>query len=94
MAKLNLINICKKQPRHLLTMFLFKTDHFFYTFEIAALRTILGVLKLEDMRNDEVRKRLDCTSTLVQLVYIRQHKWLGHVLCIDDERIAKMEDTR
>ena len=29
-------------------------------------------------------------STIAQLVYDRQHKWLGHVLCMDNERIAKI----
>ena len=28
-------------------------------------------------------------KTLIQLVYARQHKWLGYVLRMDDERIAK-----
>ena len=29
-------------------------------------------------------------KTLVQLVYARQHKSLGHAMCMDDERIAKI----
>ena len=57
---------------------------------MAELITILGVRKLEKIRNDEIRRRLVYTNTLVQLVYVRQHKWLGHVLRMDDERIAKI----
>ena len=45
--------------------------------------------KLDKIRNDETRKIIGCMSTIAQLVYDRQHKWLGHVLCMDNERIAK-----
>ena len=54
---------------------------------MAALRKILRVRKFDKIRNDEIRRRLGCTNTLV---YVRQHKWLGHVLRMDDERIAKI----
>ena len=50
----------------------------------------MGVRKLEKIRNEEIRRRLGCTNTLVQLFYVRQHKWLGHVLRMNDERIAKI----
>ena len=50
------------------------------TYEMAALRSILGVRKLDKIRNKEIRRRLGCTNTLVQLVCVRQHKWLRHVL--------------
>ena len=56
---------------------------------MAALRTILGVRKLDKIRNDEIRKIVGCVNTLEQLVYARQHKWLEHVLRMDHERIAK-----
>jgi hypothetical protein len=58
-------------------------------FEMSALRTILGVRRLDKIRNEEIRSRVGCTTTLVQLIYGRQHKWLGHVLRMDDARIAK-----
>ena len=56
--------------------------------------------KLDKIRNDKIRKRVRCTNAIVQLVFTRQHKWLGYVLRMDDERIAKivlqgkMESTR
>ena len=28
--------------------------------------------------NDEIRRRVGCTNIIVQLVYAKQHKWLGH----------------
>ena len=59
------------------------------TFEMAALRTILGVRKLDKIRKKEIRKRVGCTNIIVQVVYTRQPKWLGHVLRMDQEHIAK-----
>ena len=58
-------------------------------FEMAALRKILGVTRLDKIRNDEIRRRTGCHRTIVQVVCERQHRWLGHVLRMHDERIAK-----
>ena len=59
-----------------------------HTFEMSALRKILGVSKLDKIRNVDIRTRTGCTRSIVQIVYERQHKWLGHVLRMDSERIA------
>ena len=54
---------------------------------MAALKTILGMRKSYKIRNDEICRRVGFTNTLLHLVYTRKHKWLGHVLRMDDERI-------
>jgi hypothetical protein len=71
-------------------------------FEMAALRRILGVKKLDKLRNETIRTRLglDCSDTIVKAVFVRQHTWFGHVLRMDNSRIArivvqgKVEGTR
>ena len=57
-------------------------------FEMAALRKILGVRRIDKIRNEDIRARMYCTKTIVQVVYQRQHRWLGHVLRLDRKRIA------
>lgn len=57
-------------------------------FEMAALRKIAGVRRIDKIRNDDIRARLNCIKTIVQVVYQRQHRWLGHVLRFDRKRIA------
>ena len=51
-------------------------------FEMAAIRRILGVRRIEKIRNEEIRTRTGCVNTTVQ-VYQRQHRWLGHTLKLD-----------
>ena len=58
-------------------------------FEMATLRTILGMRKLDKIHNDDIRKRVRCTNTLVKLLYAKQHKKLGHVFRMGHELIAK-----
>ena len=43
-------------------------------FEMAALRRILGVRRIEKIRNEEIRTRTGCVKTIVQVVYQRQHR--------------------
>jgi hypothetical protein len=57
-------------------------------FEMSALRKILGVKRLDKIRNEYIRARTNCTKTIVELVYEMQHKWLGHVLRMNRARIA------
>ena len=56
---------------------------------MAALRTILRGRKLYKILDDEIRKIVGFTNTLVKQVYVRQHKWLGHVFRMDHEGLAK-----
>jgi hypothetical protein len=61
---------------------------FLFPLIMSALRKILGVKRLDKIRNEYIRARTNCTKTIVQLVYERQHKWLGHVLKMNRARIA------
>ncbi len=59
-------------------------------FEMATLRKILGVRIIDKMRNDDIRKALNQTETIMQNVHDRQHQWFGHVLRMDKNRIANI----
>ncbi len=59
-------------------------------FEMAALRTILGVRIIDKMRNDDIRKALNQTEAIMKNVHDRQHQWLGHVLRMDKNRMANI----
>ena len=57
-------------------------------FEMAALRKILGIHVMVKIRIENIRKALNLTDTIVQKVHDRQSKLLGHVLRMDENRIA------
>ncbi len=42
------------------------------------------------MRNDDIRKALNQTETIMQKVHDRQHQWFGHVILMDKNRIANI----
>ncbi len=46
-------------------------------FEMAALRKILGVRIIDEMRNDDIRTALNQTEAIMKNL---QHQWLGRVL--------------
>ena len=54
-----------------------------------SIRKILGVHIREKMRNEDIRMALKKTENIVQKVHERQHQWLGHLLWIDKDRVAK-----
>ena len=58
-------------------------------FEMTALRLLLGVIKLYKLRNENIREKLSMNETILQVVQHRQNQWLGHVLRMKDDRIAK-----
>ena len=58
-------------------------------FEMTALRLLLGVTKLDKLRNENIREQLSMNETILQVVQHRQNQWLGHVLRMKDDRIAK-----
>ena len=50
--------------------------------------------KLDKIRNEKIRKIVGRKNTLVQLIYARQCKWLGHVFGMDDEHMKMLDSTR
>ncbi len=60
-------------------------------FEMTALRKILGVHIIDKMRNDDIRKALNQTETIMKNV---QHQWLGHVLRMIKNRIANITNLK
>ena len=56
---------------------------------MTALRLLLGVTKLDKLRNENIREQLSMNETILQVVQHRQNQWLGHVLRMKDDRIAK-----
>ena len=58
-------------------------------FEMTALHLLLAVTKLDKLRNENIREQLSMNETILQVVQHRQNQWLGHVLRMKDNRIAK-----
>jgi len=55
-------------------------------FEMAALRKILGIHIMDKIRNENIRMALNLTDTIMQKVHERQHKWLRHIVRMDENR--------
>ena len=49
-------------------------------FEMRCLRSILGVSLRDKMRNEDIRRQLDMTTTITDVVTKRRLKWFGHVI--------------
>ena len=58
-------------------------------FGITALRFLLGVTKVDKLRNENIREQLSMNKITLQVVQNRQNQWLGHVLRMKYDRIAK-----
>ena len=56
---------------------------------MTALRLLLGIIKLDKLRNENIREQLSMNETIHQVVEHRQKLWLGHLLRMKDDRIAK-----
>ena len=65
-------------------------ENMLLVFEMTALRRIMGVSLLDKIRNEVIRERLGVKETIVELVGKKQTQWLGHVLRMKSERIAKI----
>ena len=56
-------------------------------FEMRCLRSILGVTLLDKIRNDEIRQRLNITTTITEIISKRRMKWFGHVVRMPQHRL-------
>ena len=50
---------------------------------------LLGVIKLDKFRNENIREQLSMNEPILQIVQHRQNQWLGSVFRMKDDRIAK-----
>ena len=55
--------------------------------EMGWLRGILGVSRLQRLRNEEVRKMISLKSTVVERIQERRLRWFGHVSRMDIDRL-------
>jgi hypothetical protein len=55
--------------------------------EMGWLRRIMGVSRLQRIRNDEIRKKMGQQDTLYAKVQRKRLKWFGHVTRMDDTRL-------
>ena len=58
-------------------------------FEMTDFGLLLGVTKLGKLRNENIREQLSMNETIIQVEQHRKSQWLGHVLRMKDDRIAK-----
>ncbi len=63
-------------------------------FEMRCLRSILGVNFLDKIRNDDIRQRLNTTSTITEVVSRRRLKWFGHVVRMPQHRLPYQAYTQ
>lgn len=55
--------------------------------EMGWLRRIMGVSRLQHIRNDEIRKQMGKQDTLCAKVQRKRLKWFGHTTRMDDKRL-------
>src|SRR5437868_5898036 len=55
--------------------------------EMGWLRGILGVSRLQRLRNEEVRKMIGLKSTVVERIQEKRLRWFGHVSRMDIDRL-------
>ena len=57
--------------------------------EIKCLRSLVGVSRMDRVRNEEVRRRVDTKMELASRADQRVLRWFGHVERMDDYRMAR-----
>ena len=65
----------KEDERRLLTM------------EMSCLRRMLGVTRLDRIKNKEIRKRVNLPETVVEVIRRRRLPWFGHVSRMSGDRL-------
>ena len=58
-------------------------------FEMKCLRSLVGVSRMDRVRNDEVRRRARIERELASRADQRVLRWLGHVERMDEYRMAR-----
>ena len=58
--------------------------------EMKCLRSLLGVSRMDRVRNEEVRRRGGIERELASRAYQRVLRWFGHVERMDEYRMEKM----
>ena len=56
-------------------------------FEMRCLRVILGVHLMDRVRNEEIRSRLNITTSICEAIKERRLKWFGHVARMPPDRL-------
>ena len=57
--------------------------------EMKCLRSLVGLSRMDRVRNEEVRRRAGIERELVSRAYQRVLRWFGHVERMDDYRMAR-----
>ena len=57
--------------------------------EMKCLRSLVGVSRMDRVRNEEVRMRAGIERELARRAHQRVLRWLGHVKRIDEHRMAR-----
>ncbi len=58
-------------------------------FEMKYLRSMIGVTRMDRLRNEEVRRRTNVTKELAERVDMQVLRWFGHMERMDDGRMTK-----
>ena len=58
-------------------------------FEMRCLRSIMGVTLLDKIRNEDIRKSLNITNTITEIIAKRRMKWFGHVIRMPQYRLPQ-----
>ena len=59
-------------------------------FEMMCLRKIMGVTRLDKIRNDIIRQTLGLKHTIIELIILKQMKFFGHIQRMADYRYPKI----
>ena len=58
-------------------------------FEMKCLKSLVGVSRMDRVRNEEVRRRAGIERELASRAYQRVLRWFGHMKKMDEYRMAR-----
>ena len=64
-----------------------KDERRFLTMEMSCLRRMLGVTRLDRIKNEKIRKRVNLPETVVEVIRKRRLTWFGHVSRMSGDRL-------